>query len=818
MTLIAVRRLLIVVCAVAAHIVSSQVTASDLSERSVIDAIVRAKDFLAKMQRVDGSWGAGGGTRYQVGVTSLALLALSNAKTNNEPPHVKGAVKKGYQFLRSAKDPQLTYEVSLMIMALAAAKDNRDNARLATLVNDLEQGQIKRGLSAGSWSYNVRESVLDLHGDRSNGQFAILGLRDASQAGISVDRTTWQRAQRHWIASQSSDGGWGYSRQNNFAVNHKSTGSMTVAGIATLAITSLMLTDDRDVNSDGTPNCCTKEENEQVQKALKRSYQWIARRFTVGHNPGSGSWLLYYLYGLERAGRLSGRRFFGQHDWYREGARFLIDRQDQFGGGWLGVGGLESKPEIGTSFALLFLSKGLAPVLFNNLKYGRRDPNNRTVLLNGDDWNLHPYDVRNLTEHISGLKGWPKLLTTQVVDIDKVVRDGSVSDLLQSRILYISGQNRLDFSEQEIELLKEYVNKGGFIFAVNCCQGAGFHDGIRDLAKTMYPQSEATLKPLLDEHPIFRSEYLLSPETVNLWGVDVGCRTAIVYSPDDLSCLWNKWMRHDPPKRMVQLKVNILRATKIGVNVVAYAIGREPPNKLQQHELTTQEGRQDKIKRGFLQIAKLRHTGGWDAAPRALRNLLLALNRSVGMTAATKHLNLPATDPNLFKYPILYMHGRNRFQMSRREREPLQQYLYRGGVLFADACCSSAQFDRSFQQLMEQMFPDKKLNRIPKGHEMFTTSIGYDITTVRRRGSEANNRKVALNTVVKQTEPFLQGIEIDGRYAVIYSRYDISCALEGQASVACTGYVPEDAVKIGVNVVLYAMLQNVGWEQRLSVD
>ena len=53
----------------------------------------------------------------------------------------------------------------------------------------------------------------------------------------------------------------------------------------------------------------------------------------------------------------------------------------------------------------------------------------------------------------------------------------------------------------------------------------------------------------------------------------------------------------------------------------------------------------------------------------------------------------------------------------------------------------------------------------------------------------------------------MEGIDIKGRFVVIYSKYDISCALEGDASAACTGYVPEDALKIGVNVVLYALLQ-----------
>ena len=61
--------------------------------------------------------------------------------------------------------------------------------------------------------------------------------------------------------------------------------------------------------------------------------------------------------------------------------------------------------------------------------------------------------------------------------------------------------------------------------------------------------------------------------------------------------------------------------------------------------------------------------------------------------------------------------------------------------------------------------------------------------------------------MVREVEPFLEGIQIDGRYAVIYSKYDISCALECQASVACEGYLEDDALKIAINVILYSLLE-----------
>jgi hypothetical protein len=116
-------------------------------------------------------------------------------------------------------------------------------------------------------------------------------------------------------------------------------------------------------------------------------------------------------------------------------------------------------------------------------------------------------------------------------------------------------------------------------------------------------------------------------------------------------------------------------------------------------------------------------------------------------------------------------------------------------------------YDRSFRRLMEQLFPGNPLKRIPPDHEMFTTKIGHDLKLVKRREPDVSGENAGLGVSVKSGEPFLEGIEINGRFVVIYSKYDISCALERQASVACTGYIHEDAVKLGVNVILYLMNQ-----------
>lgn len=82
-------------------------------------------------------------------------------------------------------------------------------------------------------------------------------------------------------------------------------------------------------------------------------------------------------------------------------------------------------------------------------------------------------------------------------------------------------------------------------------------------------------------------------------------------------------MKHEPPNRNPDLTQRILRATRIGVNVMAYATGREPPEKLSETP-NSRRTVEDRIERGLLQIARIRHSGGWDTAPRAARNLLQA--------------------------------------------------------------------------------------------------------------------------------------------------------------------------------------------------
>ncbi|MFM7040498.1 MAG: DUF4159 domain-containing protein [Planctomycetaceae bacterium] len=770
---------------------------------SVRKALENGCAFLRGVQQADGSWrGDGRLGEFTAGATALAVLAQINCDVPLDSPELK----KGLAWLRGLTVDDIgqaaqLYETSLVVMALCAADQPEvDLPRVQRFAALIEQSQIQQGEGTGLWSYQIRQDGGGGRGggDASNGQYAVLALRDAATLGARVSRVTWERSHDYWIKKQAPSGGWGYNPGEQSA-----RGSMTVAGLSTIAITTRMLQDDSDVDGEGRPDCCTLP---APNVAMEQGRRWMADNFSVRSNPGFGEWYYYYLYGLERAGRLSGVRFFGRYDWYRLGARQLVDQQLP-GGNWLSSSGTERDAILNTSMALMFLSRGLSRVVINKLDFNSPNGESREA----GEWNRHPWDVPALVELIDSLPKWPPRLTSQVVTLSRLRPESAVEELNQAPILFLSGRDAPQLTDQHISWLRDYVDNGGFIFACSNCDGQGFDQGFREIVRRMFPDGDASLQKLLPDHPIFRSEYLLNAEGIDLWGVDFGCRTSIVYSPEDLGCYWQKWMRHAPPERNADLSQRVLRATRVGVNVVAYATGREPPEKLSENSARSADGR-ERIERGLLQIARLRHNGGWDTAPRAVRNLLRALNETVGLTASTEVEAIPATLEELSRFPLICMHGRYRFQLPPQQLEAIREYLKRGGVLFADACCGATQFDRSFRDLVQQLYPESELKQIPADHDLYSARVGHEIREATRRRLVTVDRNASLQLQTEKGPPLLEGIEVDGRYVVIYSRHDISCALEHQAALPCDGYIEEDAAKLAVNVVLYAMLQDISWK------
>jgi hypothetical protein len=169
---------------------------------------------------------------------------------------------------------------------------------------------------------------------------------------------------------------------------------------------------------------------------------------------------------------------------------------------------------------------------------------------------------------------------------------------------------------------------------------------------------------------------------------------------------------------------------------------------------------------------------------------------------------LAISDPQMFRFHLVFMHGRHAFRLTPAERKQLVMYLERGGMLFADAICSSREFAESFAREMGEMFPNHRLERIPPNHPLFTPEFGGDdLSSVERREPQRAADGGPLKSLVRTGEPYLEGLKIGDRYAVVFSPYDISCALENHESLECEGYTRKDAARIALAVLLYSFHQ-----------
>ena len=752
-------------------------------------AIDKARDYLLKQQKPDGTWEAMRSSNKSAGATALVMLALANSGVPTTDP----ALTRSLGWMRT-QEPDETYSVALQTMILAMLAPETDRAILERNVGWLERAQVKQGPATGSWSYKQNEGRGI--GDNSNSQFALLGLHEAARAGVPVSQDTWIRAQQYWVSCVNADGSWGYT------IGHAAgSGSMTCAGIASVWITSEHVgTPDARAARD-VVSCCGGGASPKV---LEKGLDWLGRRFTVVQNPGTGgeTWLYYYLYGLERVGRFTARRYIGDHDWYLEGARQFVAGQDGLTGKF--VANRIEDSVVATSFALLFLAKGRRPVIVSKSSHGP-----------DTDWNRHGHDIAHLVEHVEGRwrKDYPAGLSWHVLD----TRAAGPEDLLQSPVLWLSGRNAFELGPDAGQRLRRYVDEGGFIFAEACCPESGAFDRrLRQLVEEMFPEPEYRLQILPPEHPAWHAEEIVPPELHRpLLGVDYGCRTCLVYAPPtdadkkaampSLSCLWELG-GHSRGNLSPAVLREVEAALAIGTNVLAYATNRDLKRKDELFAVAPpSDAPADRVARGQLAIGKLRHSGMCDAAPAALANVLRAAARELGVRVDDTPSQIDPADDQLFDYHMVFMHGRQGFAFDARRRERLARFLERGGTLLADSVCASGGFTKAFRAEIAALLPRHQLEQIPADDPMFTAQEygGYDIRQVTLLEPVGGDGPMEMRK--RRTAPKLEGVRMGDRWAVIFSPYDLSCALEKQNSMECSGYGREDAEKIALNVLLYSL-------------
>jgi hypothetical protein len=296
-------------------------------------AIERGVARLLELQLIDGSWGERR-DEYPNGQTGLALYTL--VKCGLSPRH--RALQQALECIQ-ATPAEKTYALACQILAAAALRDESLRPWIAGEVARLLAWQDENG----GWSYPSDQT------DLSNTHLAAFSLRAAVQAGVEVPARVWNDLAGYALRNQESrrkDAAAGFTYFPGHETGY--TGSMSAAGIAVLACAREALGERM------LPNTRL-----QVEPAIEAGLTWLERHWSVTRNPNKGDWHYYYLYALERVGALLELERVGAHDWYAEGADFLVSAQDA-DGGW--------GAECDTCFALLFLRRATALPLSEETK------------------------------------------------------------------------------------------------------------------------------------------------------------------------------------------------------------------------------------------------------------------------------------------------------------------------------------------------------------------------------------------------------------------------------------------------------------------
>jgi len=755
---------------------------------------------------------------WKGGTSCLATLALlsSGVKPNDR------VIQNALPYIRSLQMTQ-TYGIALQSMVLAEVGEAKDLNIIQRNVTFLLESRVYKGNELQGWSYGKGGG---LNADNSNTQYALLGLLAGRQAGIKIEEADWQQIQKFYISTQvkpdNKTGGWPYRPDMGGAPSH----TMTVAGLCGLYISGLELNVGKqklDEKTGVAANCGAYDENEAVARGMR----WLEKKFKFNMGDEAHRMTFYNVYGIERVGRLSGQRFIGEHDWYREGCMKLTGMSDDDrelaqhkDGSWSLGNGFDAMPVIATSFALLFLSKGRTPILLSKLAFNGKD--NST-----NDWNRKHHDTRHLVEYASQALFKKQPLAWQIFDprqsldvkADKI--EGKIqeelSNLLQAPILYMNGHAAPDLTEHQIELLRRYIDEGGFLFAEACCGSEEFTAGFKVLMNKVF-KNESRLTPLRAEHPVWTAHMPLDPrEFIDNWPeaqrmqcIERGCKTVVIFSPQPLAGFWEESRFMPKHNRLPENRGE--QAFRFAGNVIAYATGLEMPKpRLTKVELTDRSEIKG-VTRHTLKLAQLRHDGDWQPAPQALRVLAGHLSEVYKLEVAPTEKEVkPGRSEDLLQYKFMYMHGRRAFTTEEGEIANIRNNLRTGGTLFADACCGSKEFDKAFREMAQKLYPKQKLQRIPLDDELYSATLnGRAITTVKCRREKPDGSAAAE---FEDMPPELEGIreELPGvdekkqRWLLIYSRYDIGCALEKNKSSACKGHDHESAKTLSAAAVLYSL-------------
>jgi hypothetical protein len=189
-----------------------------------------------------------------------------------------------------------------------------------------------------------------------------------------------------------------------------------------------------------------------------------------------------------------------------------------------------------------------------------------------------------------------------------------------------------------------------------------------------------------------------------------------------------------------------------------------------------------------LQCGNLVYAGGKSSicfADKFLSDVAKQTNLSIGKNFVPVRLDADA----FFNFPFCVWSGEEDFSLTQKERENLRKYLLNGGFILSSPGCSDPKWDTALRREMKLIFPEHKLVKLPMSHPVFSTV----------------NRVTRL-TDKKGASTAIEGMEVNGRLVMVYSKDGLNDVANAKGCCCCGGNMITEAVLVNVNVFTYALL------------
>lgn len=296
-----------------------------IADPKINTAILRARNHLWGLQRMDGTWDESLSDAELQNEYSTPLVAFALIQSGVSPSDKR--------LVRTLKNLAATETDNTLCLAMRCCLWNAVNFRLpGKYIAELRKDALKlaRASVDGGFGETCSPEAYARDNNALHTQYATLGVAMGAQGGVKIPRGFWAKSMNWWRNTQNPDGGWGTVPMG------QSRHNPTAAGTVSILICLDQLNRSREIalNHD----------------SVKEAIGWLDRHFDDGKNVDP----INYLYTLSRLGIGRKTKQFGNTNWFKWASDDLLWHQ-QNNGAWKP----KNKSElISTALGILVLCTG----------------------------------------------------------------------------------------------------------------------------------------------------------------------------------------------------------------------------------------------------------------------------------------------------------------------------------------------------------------------------------------------------------------------------------------------------------------------------